>query len=340
MAHGDFDPQDKRPSWECLCCGKFLGKQGAGGDFSNAIGTASPEARLDFGYGSSFDGTFHRAFVDEAEWKSAPHIAGWICDECIVQRHARLRVRQRDGNNFSYTPLDEHPSTKKHVAELDFFGCKKIPSFGHNYDVHGIRSHEAISSAERARAERLIADGDVPARTLVGKLLAALHDVEVQYAKLETKYYEERRNAFDRMRQNAELLSAQEVFRLRTREGKELNAEEATKLHESVQWYEDRWQHISELWESLKEIVQINDEIENGHPVMRKTKRRIADLLEGLVNTLDSQARFDDDEMQTLLLGIAKFFDRSFMEIMIQYAERGYLNRWLEQLQLQETKTT
>ncbi len=327
MSIGDFDDNDKRPQWECVCCGKHLGKQGEGGDFHVAAGVL-PEAAIHFGYGSIFD---EGPGWNKGKWEEAPHVTGWICDECVIQRHERLFVRQHKTDaddqlwdeRCTYTPLAEHPQTKGQIENFDFFGRHFVPAYKHK--IGGARGHEAMTALGRADLEAQVFDERAKIdRVLVGRLLSALYHAEARIAKAEHKEREARGMVFNRQRQNAELINAEELQRLRKREG-ELLPEEATKLHESVAWYEKYWEQFSEAWGThLHEVVEICDEVADGHPVLRESKTTVASVFEAYEKLDQPQ------EVKQFLRGCAKFFNRNFMTLMIRYSDYGYMRRWFE----------
>ncbi len=307
--------KDKRPEWHCFVCGKYLGQQGSGGDFTHTIGPA-PEAVISFGFGSSFDEGWFGDDLNphKQRWEDAPHIAGWICDECIVARHERLKVRQRRPDHeergwdekSEYTPLAEHPSTKRHIEEGG------LPDWA--------IGHKNISSTDRAAIMDTLDLGNVPEPRLVGALLAALAQAEIEHDELRLRESKALRSVLDRMRQNAELLTAEEVADLRARES-DLWPRDETRLQESVAWYEDKWNTMSDAWnDHLRELIQISGEKADGHPVLRGTETPVADVLRSI-----------GGEHKLLLEALASYFDRSFMEIMMMYAERGYVRKYFEE---------
>lgn len=261
MQKEDEDPttetteDDQQVRWDCFSCGKHLGAQGAGGSFT-----------LDFGYGSRLDTT--------------QGINGWVCDECVAQKHGRLRV-SNGARNLEYwleknqTPLAEHEDTT-FVSELDFFGRKRMPWALDNemrpMSLEGWRRYETITSEERSRIEAWLFNEEPLDRALVVKLLQALMESEGACADAQAKRWEAEVNASSRARNQAERLSADELARLRVREGKRsLGAEEVQRIWEHAQWNEN---HFHEQQEKISEQRERIQELEAENAALKKRMRR------------------------------------------------------------------
>jgi hypothetical protein len=245
---------EEKVKWDCLSCGKYMGEQGGGGSFT-----------LDFGYGSSYDDT--------------RGICGWVCDECVTQKHGRLRVRldrkapyEVVWSNANNVPLAEHKETKEHVARFDFFGRRRMPwgvdHNGHPYESQGDRQYESLTSDERSRVESwLFQEDEALDRDVIVKLLQGLMESEMRVAQADAKRWEAERNALDRARNQAERLSAEELTRLRSREGKRLTVMELAQIWETHDWYERRWHkmedEVSELREKVKGLETTNEALRN-----------------------------------------------------------------------------
>ena len=243
-------PDVKKVLWDCLCCGKHLGEQGGGGSFT-----------LGFGYGSSYDGT--------------EGICGWVCDECVTQKHGRLRVRlhRKAGHDVYWSsanniPLAEHEETKGHVARFDFFGRRQMPwgvdHNGDSYKSQGDREYETVTSDDRSRIESwLFQESEALDRDLIVKLLQGLMESESRRTLAESKQWDAERNATDRLRQQAERLSAEELTRLRSREAGRLCSMDIAKIWETHDWYERGWHQmqdeVTEAHEKVKELEATNE---------------------------------------------------------------------------------
>jgi len=247
-APGPADP-DGRVKWDCFSCGGFLGEQGSGADFT-----------LGFGYGSSYDGT--------------RNVCGWICDECVTQKHGRLLVRvdpkRRDGfwSPANYVPLAEHEETRKHVAHLDFFGRRHMPwGFDHRgepYESTGDRRYEVLTAQERSRVEAWLFREDEPVdRDLVVKLLHALMASEAQCALERSKRWRAEMHALDRARHQAARMSAEELAQLRAREQADLSPADWGRLWEHTQWNENHFREQQErIRAQAEEITSLRAQTE------------------------------------------------------------------------------
>jgi len=243
--------EEKQVRWDCFSCGKHLGEQGDGGSFT-----------LDFGYGSGLDTT--------------RGINGWICDECVAQKHGRLRVS--DGaKGMEYwlekhqLPLAEHDDAK-YVRDLDYFGRKRLPwsvdHKGNPYTIKGWRLYTAITSEERSRVETWLFNEEPLDRGIVVKLLQALMESEGERAEAESRRWEAEREALDRARQQAERLSAEELAQLRVREAKRaMTPEETRRLWEHAEWNEN---HFREQQEAMREQKNRIKELEGEVAGLKK----------------------------------------------------------------------
>lgn len=251
-------PEDTKVRWDCFSCGKHLGEQGRGGSFT-----------LDFGYGSSFD--------------TVQGINGWLCDECVAQKHGRLRVSngtKRRGYwlEKNQIPLAEHEETKTHVSDFDFFGRKRMPwtvdSTGRHYEVAGWRDYDVVTAEERSRIEAWLFNEDPIDRDLVVKLLQALMESEAARHEADSLRAQAFSNAMGRARQQAERLSAEELARLRVREAKRnLSPTDVTRIWEHAEWNENHFREQEEkMTEQAERIKEL--EAENTALMERLTARR------------------------------------------------------------------
>ncbi len=235
---------DAKVKWDCFACGKYLGTQGSGGSFT-----------LNFGYGSGLD--------------EVKGINGWICDECVVQKHARLRVSTLiEGSRGTYWQEDcqvhlaEHGETCNIVSGLDFYGRKNVPwtysesDRGH-VDLSGFRLYYSITSEERGRIEAsLLGEGHVDA-DLVAKLLQAIMESETRRAESEAQRWEAETLAVCRARQQAGRLSAEELAKLRAREAmNRCTPEDMQRVWEHAEWNENRFRMQEEEIEMLRERLK------------------------------------------------------------------------------------
>jgi len=230
------DGPEDNAKWNCFSCGKYLGEQGGGGSFT-----------LDFGYGSSYDTT--------------QGVCGWVCDECVTQKHGRLLVRKnekrRDGYwaNANYAKLSEHEETQSHVSTLDYFGRRQMP-WGHDHDGHpyktqGDRQYETLTSEERGRVESwLFKEDEALDRDLIVKLLQALMASEARCAHENSKRWRAEHHALDRARQQAERLSAEDLAQLRAREQADLSPTDWRRVWEHAEWNE---RHFRQKDEQLRQ---------------------------------------------------------------------------------------
>jgi hypothetical protein len=245
-------PEDTQVRWNCFSCGKHLGEQGDGGSFT-----------LDFVYGSGLDMT--------------RGINGWICDECICQKHGRLRVSNgAQGMEYwlerNQIPLAEHEETKTHVSELDFFGRRRFP--GRRYEVTGWRDYDVVTAEERSRVEASLFGDEPVDKDLVVKVLQALMESEAARHEADSQRWRAESNLYSRARQQAERLSAEELAQLRVREAKgKLAPGDVTRLWEHAEWNEthfrEQQEKLSEQAERIKEL-----EAENKALKERLTRRR------------------------------------------------------------------
>lgn len=241
--------------WDCFSCGKRLGEHGAGGSFT-----------LNFGYGSRLDLT--------------ENIAGWICDECVAQKHARLRVSRVSAATAgiaywsvkNMTALAEDESTKTAIADTDFFGRKTMPwaldERQRPRAVQGWRLYHSITSEERSRVEAWLFDEKPLDRDVVVKLLQAIMESEAKRAEAEHERWEAEVNATARARNQAERLSADELAQLRVREAKKgLTPEEVRRVWEHALWNED---HFREEKEDILDLRARVKELEAENAALKK----------------------------------------------------------------------
>lgn len=183
--------------WNCFSCGKFLGTQGAGGSFD-----------LHFGYGSGLD------MVEK--------VNGWICDECVAQKHGRLRVSNGDSeldywDESNQIPLLEHESTS-FIKDLDYFGRNPLSGWAQGRNIEGFREYESITSEERGEIESLIRSSCEPLDwSFAFKLAMALLESESARVKTEHEAWEARICAAEWARSQAQELEPEELERIGVR---------------------------------------------------------------------------------------------------------------------------
>jgi hypothetical protein len=238
------DPKEAQVRWDCFSCGKHLGEQGDGGSFT-----------LNFGYGSKLDMT--------------RGINGWICDECVTQKHGRLRV-SNGAKGLEYwldqnqIPLAEHEDTK-FVLDFDFFGRKQMP--GHKYlprEVTGWRDYESIMASERSQVEAALVNNTPLDPDFVVRLLQSLMESEAARHEANSQRYWAEINALSRARQQAKRLSADELAQIRVREAKKkLSALDITQIWEHMEWNEtcvrEQQDIISEQRKRIEALEVEND---------------------------------------------------------------------------------
>ena len=161
MNMNDDSVEDDRVKWNCFSCGKYLGKQGKGGSFT-----------LDFGYGSGFD--------------MVPGITGWICDECVAQKHDRLRISNgTKGFEFwseeNLTPLIGHEIGHL-LTDLNYCGRRNVSWC--DGKIEGWCSYHSLSSEQRGNIESSLLDGETVSADLTIRLLQALTESEIEVEEL------------------------------------------------------------------------------------------------------------------------------------------------------------
>ena len=238
------DDSSKQVKWDCFSCGKHLEEQGAGGSFT-----------LHFAYGSRLDTT--------------QGINGWVCDECVAQKHGRLRVSNGAKEGYwlevNMVPLAEHDETKGAVENLDFYGRRK---FSWKLDEEGWRLYHSVTSEERGRIEAWLFNEEPLDRDLVVKLLQAIMESEGERAKAESERWKADQIAFQRARNQAERIGAEELAELRVREaGDGLTLEETQRLWEHVLWNEDHFREQSQEIATLRDRVK---ELEGDNTALKK----------------------------------------------------------------------
>lgn len=221
----DAEETEENIIWSCFSCGKHLGDdQQGGGSFD-----------LHFGFGSGFD--------------NIRGINGWVCDECVTQKHSRLRGPKD-------CLLTEYEETKLQVSELDFFGKRMLNSHpdreGIPQTFTGYRDFKTITSEERSQIEASLFTEKPINRDLIVKLLQALMEARAQAAQSSSDAYWSDINALDRARQQAQSLSAEELAQLRARESKDLTPSEIGALREHVKRRETDFREEGEKNRALR----------------------------------------------------------------------------------------
>jgi len=209
----------------CFSCGK-ISAIGEFGDFS-----------INFSYGSRLDGV---------------EATGIICDECVYQKYDRIELVSNNPNDSDIFSIE------KISKESDFHGHRiAIGTSGSTYKKRGIRLYESISSSERSDIEAsLLNKWPTTDPDLLIKLLRALSESEAGRAKAEAARHEAEMASYDRMRAQAERLSAEDLSRIRARQGLSyLKNEDVGKLLESAEW------HDRECWRMSEKIFHLKEKI-------------------------------------------------------------------------------